>query len=86
MTIPPLQDNSTVSCVDLNSTLSWTLPPDLLVDIDLEDMVEGEVSTAVVGASVTVGWQEVTEVAATVLPMDSSIDLGMVTASIFEVT
>ena len=56
--IPAIQDNSTVSCVDLNSTLSWTLPPDLLVDIDLEDMVEGEVSTAVAGASVTVGWEE----------------------------
>ena len=48
--------------------------------------MEGEVSTAVAGASVTVGWEEVTEMAGTVMPMDSSIDLGMVTASILEVT
>ena len=51
-------DNSTLTddqCVDINTTLSWTLPPDLM--IDMEEDYDGVV---VAGTSVTVDFEDVT--------------------------
>ena len=78
--------NSTMECADLNTTLSWTLPPYLLIDIEEEDVLDaGVVSTIVAGASVTVGWAEVTEVAGTVM-MESSDIMATVSRDLVQPT
>ena len=65
-------DNSTLAddqCVDINTTLSWTLPPDLM--IDMEEDYDGVV---VAGTSVSVGFEDITEVAGTIVPLEGTTD------------
>ena len=65
-------DNSTLTedqCIDINTTLSWTLPPDLM--IDMEEDYDGVV---VAGTSVSVDYQDITEVAGTVVPLEASTE------------
>ena len=72
-------DNSTLTddqCVDINTTLSWTLPPDLM--IDMEEDYDGVV---VAGTSVTVDFEDVTEVAGTVVPLEGTTEGDAVMAT-----
>ena len=72
-------DNSTLTddqCVDINTTLSWTLPPDLM--IDMEEDYDGVV---VAGTSVTVDFEDVTEVAGTIVPLEGTTEGDAVMAT-----
>ena len=74
-------DNSTLTddqCVDINTTLSWTLPPDLM--IDMEEDYDGVV---VAGTSVSVDFEDITEVAGTIVPLEGTTegDTMMATSS-----
>ena len=66
-------DNSTLTddqqCVDINTTLSWTLPPDLM--IDMEEDYDGVV---VAGTHVSVGFEDITEVAGTIIPLEGTTE------------
>ena len=53
-------------CVDVNNTLSWTIPPDYLPDYtdlgDMETTTQGEEVIHVADVEVTVGYDDVTQV------------------------
>ena len=58
-------------CVDVNTTLSWTIPPDYLPDYtdtgDLETTTQGEQEVIhVADVEVTVGYEDITPITATV--------------------
>ena len=73
-------DNSTLTddqqCVDINTTLSWTLPPDLM--IDMEEDYDGVV---VAGTHVSVGFEDITEVAGTIVPLEGTTEEEAVMAT-----
>ena len=57
-------------CVDVNTTLSWTIPPDYLPDYtdmgDMETTTQGEEVIHVADVEVTVGYDDVTQIMASV--------------------
>ena len=76
-------------CVDVNSTLSWTIPPDYLPDYtgdlgDMETTTQGDEVIHVADVEVTVGYDDVTQITASVegieptpsFPMASTDKMG----------
>ena len=74
------RDEEEQDCIDVNSTLSWTLPPDF-IHMDYDDMTDTSLdiapslSTFTAHASVTVGYDEVTEISADILESSAISDL-----------
>ena len=71
-----------LSCLDVNTTLSWTIPPDYLPDMDdstdLDTATDTYTSVHVVGVDVTVGYEEVSYITADMeeIHPTPSIDMG----------
>ena len=72
------QDMSNMTCIDVNTTLSWTIPPDYLPDLyddhlydDGDTTTEDAISVVhVVDVDVTVGYEDVIHITASVEDID----------------
>ena len=73
-------------CVDVNTTLSWTIPPDYLPDYtdmgDMETTTQGEEVIHVVDVGVTVGYDDVTQITASVEDIEPTPSFPMASTDI----
>ena len=73
-------------CVDVNTTLSWTIPPDYLPDYtdlgDMETTTQGEEVIHVADVEVTVGYDDVTQITASVEGIEPTPSFPMASTDI----
>ena len=73
-------------CVDVNTTLSWTIPPDYLPDYtdmgDMETTTQGEEVIHVADVEVTVGYDDVTQITASVTGIEPTPSFPMASTDI----